>query len=163
MIAVVDIPSAPRVEASRGIRNVLLGFDGSPGAWVALGRAIEIAASQHARLMIAGVVAQPSLWLAVGAPVAPVSRDTLARDLEREMERALAAARDEIPATVSVTTHLLHGRPADALAALADAAGSDLIVVGHRKLGRLRRRLSRSVTRGLLERTEAAVLAVNGS
>jgi nucleotide-binding universal stress UspA family protein len=161
MLAVADTPSAPHVAEPRGIRNVLLAFDGSPGAWVALGRAIDIAATQHARLVIAGVVRDPGLWMSVGAPVPPVSRESLIRDLEREMQRTLAAARDEVPATVSVTTHLLHGRPAVALAALADAAGCDLIVVGHRRLGRLRRRLSRSVTRGLLERTDASVLAVN--
>jgi nucleotide-binding universal stress UspA family protein len=162
MTAVVDIPSVPRAATPRGIRNVLLGFDGSPGAWVALGRAIEIAAGQHARLVIAGVVSSPSFWIAVGPPATPVTRESLIADLEREMQQTLAAARDEIPATVSVTTHLLHGRPAVALAELAETAGCELIVVGHRQLGPVRRRLTRSVTRGLLARTDASVLAVNG-
>ena len=161
MLAVVDTPPALHVAQPRGIQSVLVAFDGSPGAWIALARAIDIAVTQHARLVVAGVVKEPSFWLSVGGSVTPFTRDSLIRDLEREMQQTLAAARDEIPATVSVTTHLLHGRPAAALAALADTAGCDLIVVGHRRLGRLQRRLSRSVTRGLLESADASVLAVN--
>ena len=161
MLAVVDTPPALHVAQPRGIQSVLVAFDGSPGAWIALARAIDIAVGQHARLVVAGVVREPSLWFSIGGAVTPFSRESLIRDLEREMQQTLAAARDEIPATVSVTTHLLHGRPAVALAALADAAGSGLIVVGHRRLGRVRRRLSRSVTRGLLATADASVLAVN--
>jgi nucleotide-binding universal stress UspA family protein len=161
MLAVVDTPPALHVAQPRGIQSVLVAFDGSPGAWIALARAIDIAVGQHARLVVAGVVREPSFWFSIGGAVTPFSRESLIRDLEREMQQTLAAARDEIPATVSVTTHLLHGRPAVALAALADAAGSGLIVVGHRRLGRVRRRLSRSVTRGLLASADASVLAVN--
>jgi nucleotide-binding universal stress UspA family protein len=161
MLAVVDTPPAARVVEPRSIGNVLVGFDGSPGAWIALGRAVDIAVAQHARLVIAGVISEPGYWMSWGAMVTPIPRESMIRDLEREMQRTLAAARDEIPATVSVTTQVLRGRPAAALAALADGAGCDLVVVGHRQLGRLRRRLSRSVTRGLLARTDASVLAVN--
>jgi nucleotide-binding universal stress UspA family protein len=84
----------------------------------------------------------------------------LRRDLERERERTLAAARDEIPATVSVTTRLLHGRPAAALAALAESGDYDLVVVGPRRTGRIRRLLGRSVSHRLLTRSSASVLAV---
>jgi nucleotide-binding universal stress UspA family protein len=90
----------------------------------------------------------------------PFTRESLLRDLEREMEQKLAAARDEVPATVSVTTRLLHGRPARVLAALADEGDYDLVVVGPRPPGRLRRLLGTSVSQGLLSRTHISVLAV---
>src|SRR4051794_35034843 len=121
MLAVVDTPPALHVTHPRGIQNVLIAFDGTPGAWIALARAIDVAVSQHARLLIAGVVREPSFWFSIGGSVTPFSRESLIHDLKREMQQSLAAARDEIPATVSVTTHLLHGRPAAAIAALADA------------------------------------------
>jgi nucleotide-binding universal stress UspA family protein len=148
-------------DATSGVHRVLVAFDGSAGAWAALGFAIEVAVSNHALLTIAGVVEEPlALWMGFGAMTVPVTRESLRRDLEREMRRHLAEARDEVPATVSVTTRMLHGRPARALAALVEAGRYDLVVTGPRPIGRLGRLLHRSVTHRLLSRTHASVLAV---
>jgi nucleotide-binding universal stress UspA family protein len=147
----------------RPVHRVLLAFDGSPGAWAALEQAIEVAVSQRALLTIAGVVAEPVVWLGFSPIVMPVSRETMLRDLELDMQRKLAAARDEVPATVSVTTLLLHGRPARALAELADSGNYDLVVAGPRKAGFLRRLFGGSVTHSLLTRCRASVLAVKGA
>ncbi len=156
---VVRTPVVPAAEP-RQVHRVLLAFDGSPGAWAALEQAIEVAVSQHALLTIAGVIAEPTVWLGFGPAVMPYTRETLVRDLERDMQQKLAAARDEVPATVSVTTLLLHGRPARTLAALADSGGYDLVVAGPRPVGRLRRLFGRSVTHSLLTRCRTSVLAV---
>ena len=156
---VVRTPVVPAAEP-RQVHRVLLAFDGSPGAWAALEQAIAVADSQHALLTIAGVVGQPTVWLGFGPAVMPYTRETLVRDLERDMQQKLAAARDEVPATVSVTTLLLHGRPARTLAALADSGGYDLVVAGPRPVGRLRRLFGRSVTHSLLTHCHASVLAV---
>jgi nucleotide-binding universal stress UspA family protein len=139
---------------------VLLAFDGSPGAWAALEQAITVAVSQRALLTIAGVVGEPTLWLGFGPAVVPYTRETMLRDLERDMQQKLAAARDEVPATVSVTTQLLHGRPARALTALAESGGYDLVIAGPRKTGRLRRLFGGSVTQSLLRHCRTSVLAV---
>ena len=61
------------------------------------------------------------------------------------MEQHLAAARDEVPATVSVTTRAAPRAPGPRLAALADGH-YDLVVAGPRPAGRLRRLFGRSVT-----------------
>ena len=90
----------------------------------------------------------------------PFTREMLCHDLEREMEQHLAMARDEVPATVSVDTRVLHGRPAAVLAALAESGNYDLVVAGPRPAGRLRRVFGRSVTHALLTRSAASVLAV---
>jgi nucleotide-binding universal stress UspA family protein len=157
-----EVVRRPVVQATepRPVHRVLLAFDGSPGAWAALEQAIEVAVSQRALLTIAGVVGEPTLWLGFGPAVMPYTRESLLRELERDMEQKLAAARDEVPATVSVTTQLLHGRPARALAALAESGNYDLVVAGPRKAGRLRRLFGGSVTHSLLTRCRTSVLAV---
>jgi|1186.fasta_scaffold639850_2 nucleotide-binding universal stress UspA family protein len=138
-------------------RRILVAFDGSDGAWAALHRAIEIAQRERALLTIAAVVPEPSPWIGLGLVTVPYSRETLLRDAQRAMEQALAAARDEVPATVSVTTRLLSGRPARALRRLIDHDDFDLVVTGPRRRGRIH---GRSVTRSLLGRGRASVLAV---
>jgi nucleotide-binding universal stress UspA family protein len=156
-------PIAPRTQdGTHGIHRVLVAFDGSDGAWAALDRAVAVAVSNHAQLTIAGVVAAPS-WLSYGGPgmsTLPCSPDQLRRELDGEMLQQLAAARDEIPATVSVTTRLLHGHPAPALARLAEEGHFDLVVTGPRRIGRLGRLFHRSVTHALLSRGVTSVLAV---
>ena len=162
MLAEVVRRPVSQEAAPRHVQRVLLAFDGSPGAWAALDQAIEIAVGQRALLTIAGVVGEPVLWTGFGPVIMPVTREMLQRDLERDMLRKLAAARDEVPATVSVTTQLLHGRPARALAALAEAGNFDLVVAGPRSDSRLRRMLGASVTHSLLTRCRSSVLAVKG-
>jgi nucleotide-binding universal stress UspA family protein len=137
-------------------RRILVAFDGSDGAWAALRRAIEIALRERALLTIAAVVPEPSPWIGMGLVSLPYSREALGRDAQRAMEQALAAARDEVPATVSVTTRLLSGRPSRALGRLVEAGGFDLVVTGPRPPGRLRR----SVTRSVLAHSPASLLAV---
>jgi nucleotide-binding universal stress UspA family protein len=154
---------APPAEAV-GIHRVLVAFDGSPGAWAALGRGIEVAVSNRALLTIAAVAEEPpTMWLGFGAMCLPYTRDMIRQQAESAMRRLLAEARDEVPATVSVTTRLLHGRPARVLAALAEQGRYDLVVTGPRPGGRLGRLLRRSVTHGLLSRTHTSVLAVKAS
>jgi nucleotide-binding universal stress UspA family protein len=160
MLAEVVRRPVPQAAEPRAIHRVLLAFDGSPGSWAALRQAIAVADGQHALLTIAGVVGEPTVWLGFGPLVMPYTRESLIRDLERDMQRKLAAARDEVPATVSVTTQLLHGRPARALAELAESGNYDLVVAGPRKTGFLRRLFGCSVTHTLLARCSASVLAV---
>ena len=142
--------------APHTVRRILVAYDGSPGAQAALARAIDIAVSQNALLTIAAVVPEARWCAGFGMMVMPMSPDTLRRDAEREMLRHLAEARDEVPADVSLTTQLLYGRPARALAKLADSGGYDLVITGPRPI----RRLRRGVTRSLLSQTHASVLAI---
>jgi nucleotide-binding universal stress UspA family protein len=137
-------------------RRILVAFDGSDGAWAALNRAIDIAVRERALLTIAAVVPEPSPWVGMGLVTVPYSRETLRRDAQRAMEQVLAAARDEVPATVSVTTRLLSGRPSRALGRLVEGGEFDLVVTGPRPPGRLHH----SVTRALIAHSPASVLAV---
>jgi nucleotide-binding universal stress UspA family protein len=146
----------------RQIQRVLIAVDGSDGAWAALDRAIGLAVTNHAQLTIAAVVPPtPPLACAMpGVMTLPYSPDDLRRELETEMQQHLAAARDEIPATVSVTTCLLHGHPTRALARFAEDGRYDLVVTGPRRTSRLGRLFHHSVTHGLLSHGTISVLAV---
>jgi nucleotide-binding universal stress UspA family protein len=154
------VSQAP-AEPTGTVHRVLVAFDGSEGAWAALRQGIDVAVANHALLTIAAVVEEPlALWMGFGAMTVPVTRESMRRDLEREMRLHLAEARDEVPATVSVTTLMLHGRPARALATVAEDGGFDLVVTGPRPVGRLRRLLRHSVTHALVSRLHTSVLAV---
>jgi nucleotide-binding universal stress UspA family protein len=138
---VEDVSRAPVELEQRGIRRVLVEFDGSPEGWAALKRGIAVAERERALLTIAGVAEEPPCWFAITPAALPYTPESLRRDVEREVERQLAAARDEVPATVSVTTRLLRGKPAVALAALAKSEDHDLVLTGPRSACRLRRLL----------------------
>jgi nucleotide-binding universal stress UspA family protein len=126
-------------EKTQRICRILVAFDGCEQDWSALDRAIELAVEHSALLTIAAVVPDPRLYTSFGMMVLPCSPETLRRDAEREMQRLLAAARDEVPANVSVTTRIVHGRPRRALAALADEGGYDVVITARRPCRRLRR------------------------
>jgi nucleotide-binding universal stress UspA family protein len=160
LLEAVDSIAPPLAADAPPVRRILVAFDGSPGSWAALERAIDIASAQRARLTIAAVVAEPRLYAGFGPLAIPYSPDTLRRDAEQEMLRLLAMARDEVPADISLTTQLLVGRPAKALASLAASGDYDLVVTGPRPSSRLRRLLGTGVTHKLLERTRASVLAI---
>jgi nucleotide-binding universal stress UspA family protein len=158
----VDQIAQQTPNGERQIQRVLVAFDGSDGAWAALDRAIGIALTSHAKLTIAGVVPPPPV-LASGFPgvmTLPYSPESLRRELDNEMLQQLAAARDEIPATVSVTTCVLHGHATRELARFAEEGRYDLVVTGPRRTGRLGRLFHKSVTHGLLSRGTISVLAV---
>jgi nucleotide-binding universal stress UspA family protein len=144
---VQDAGQAQIVEPAerQGIRRVLVVLDGSPGQWAALRKGIAVAARERALLTVAGVAEDPPCWFAMSPAALPYTRDTLKRDVVREVERQLAAARDEVPAEVSVTTRLVHGRAGRALAALAKAEGFDLVIAAPRRARRLRRALGAAV------------------
>jgi nucleotide-binding universal stress UspA family protein len=152
----VEVESTTRVADAHSPRRILVAFDGSDGAWAALRRGIEIAVRERALLTIAAVVPEPSPWVGLGLVTVPYTREGLRRDAQRAMEQLLAAARDEVPATVSVTTRLLSGRPSRALGRLIAAGDYDLVVTGPRPL----RRLRRSVTRSVMAHSPVSVLAV---
>jgi nucleotide-binding universal stress UspA family protein len=142
LLEAVDHNAPPRAAEPHAVHRILVAFDGSAGGWAALERAIEVAVANCARLTIAAVVPELRMYCGVGPLVPPFSPETLRRDAEREMLRLLAAARDEVPDNVSLTTQLLHGSPARTIATLAKSGGYDLVVTGPRPCARLRRLLA---------------------
>jgi nucleotide-binding universal stress UspA family protein len=161
---VEHLPVEPtRTGRNRVPRRILVAFDASPGAWRALAEGIAIADRERALLTIVAVVPEPSLWVGCGLLSVPYTREGLRSDAVRAMERVLAAARDEVPATVSVTTRLLPGRPRGVLAALARSDDFDLVLAPPRRTCRLRALLGGRTARGAPSRTPASVLAIKAT
>lgn len=120
-----------------GVRRVLVAFDGSEDAWTALQLGIDVALANRALLTVAAVTDEP-LWslMALSPVTLPCSYESLRDDAEAEMRRHLAVARDAVPPAVSLTTHLLRGRAAQALADIAAASDYDLVLTGAARRGR---------------------------
>ncbi len=152
-------PSPGGHEHPRPYLRILVAFDGSANSWRALERAIEIAEEHHGLLTVAGVALDPPGWIGAGPYATGITTEQLRTEIERELTRALAAARDEIPATVGVRTVVLHGRNAARAISKEIREGQyDLLVTGPRGLGGGPFR--RSVTKALLKQAPISVLAV---
>ena len=139
--------------------TILLATDGSEGAEPAARAAIDLSNRTGAKLHAAHAweplphFAHPSLvWVRYHPPYEEGAR----RILDEQVEQVVQAG-----GTVS-EAHLLEGRPADALLDLAEQIGADLIVVGSRGLGSVKRLLVGSVSLGVVHHADRPVLVVRG-
>jgi nucleotide-binding universal stress UspA family protein len=152
---VVVVPQAaadhPRDGHEHGRCTVVVGYDGSAAARVALDYAGERACHGGRIVVVHGFHPAPD-WL--GAPYYQRALD--ARQAEgRELLGSLDA---RYPHT-EVVTSLLEGPPARAIVAAADARDADEIVIGSRGFGRLRGVLG-SVSHALLHEADRPVVVI---
>lgn len=125
------------------IRNVLVAVDGSENSDRALDFALDFAEKYDAALTILNVSESPAMG-AVPLEPTTVSGDSMvvfAKDLrkfhEEILSKAVAHAKMVRPNLV-VSWKLREGDPALEIVAAAKEDGFDVVVVGHRGLGRLR-------------------------
>jgi len=138
-------------------RHVLVGYDGSKDAELALAHAVELAQAFHARLALVAVVGPPPplAWQAPGGIFG-------VREAERaDLDRRLRAAADAVPDDLSVTTQLLDGDPARELLHFAHAGDYDLIVLGSRGRGRGASALLGSVSQRVMHEAGVPVMVVH--
>lgn len=142
------------------MKRILVGVDGSAEARNAAHKAAELARALGAQLLIAHVVAPRPPTLTgedygsrVGEKWDLAERDYAAA-LLREMEQV---CRGEVNAIETTTAT---GQPADALADLARSAQVELVVVGHRGRGSVKRLLLGSVADRLVQISPKPVLIV---
>ncbi|MEZ5074504.1 MAG: universal stress protein [Solirubrobacterales bacterium] len=150
---------APRGFADREDRSLLkigVGFDGSSESWAALETAIAIAEKTHGELLVLSVADYPKYGYATVWTVMTAGEF---EDAERkEMQRTQELALGRIPHGVKAEGRLLTGSPG---ALLADASGEvDLMVVGSRGHGPLRRTLLGSTSRTLMSSSRSPLLVV---
>jgi nucleotide-binding universal stress UspA family protein len=138
-------------------RHVLVAFDGSPEAGLALDHAIAMAQVHRARMALVAVVAPPPLlaWQAPGGMRA--MHDTE----QSELESALRRAADRVPDDISVTTRLLDGDPARELLRIARDGDHDVIVIGSRGRGRITAALLGSVSNRVMHDSEIPVIVIH--
>jgi nucleotide-binding universal stress UspA family protein len=140
-------------------KKILLATDGSEGAEHAARAAIDISKRTGAQLHAAHAWVQPPPFAYPSLvperyypPYEQGARRILDEQLGR-LERAGGAVSE---------AHLVEGRSADAILDLAERIGADLIVLGSRGLGTVKRLLVGSVSLGVVHHADRPVLVARG-
>ncbi len=132
-------------DSAHGVRvkTIVVGYDDSEPARMALRRAAELAEKLDARLVVTSVTTVDEASYG-----------------DTELEE-LAHARALLDAEgVEAEYQPAIGEPADAIVDVAEQRGADLIVVGTRDPGAVQRLLGYSVSQGVLRRARCNVLVV---
>ena len=138
-------------------RHVLVAYDGSHDADLALAHAVAIAQVSRARLALVTVVPPPPLL----AWQAPGGTRGLHEAEQEELDKALRAAADGVPDDLSVTTRLLDGDPARELLRIARDGDFDVIVMGSRGRGRMTAALLGSVSNRVMHDADVPVIVIH--
>ena len=141
------------------VHDVLVGYDGSPNADLALAQGIAIAKAANARLTVLSAVPDVAAtvyaaWLGGGNPA------ELEREMTAEVQAALETAIERVPDDLPVTKVLGHGDAGAALVDQIEERGQDLVVVGTRGRGPVRSLLLGSVTEHLIHHSPVPVVVV---
>jgi nucleotide-binding universal stress UspA family protein len=150
----------------RDVHTVTIAHDGSPGAREALRFVAGLPLPPSTRVRVIGV-AEPMRYPsttpeivggALRAAVADVERERRVA-LERTLAPEVAMLRGRVP-TVDLSVSV--GPPAPEILRYAEVADSDLLVVGARGLGTMKRLLLGSVSEAVLRHAVCPVLIVRG-
>jgi len=138
-------------------KTVVVGFEGDEASERALDRAAEIARRDGAVLIVTSI-ARPLASGAAARGIGPYDPADPPEEHRAELERAreLVAARG-----IEAELDLGVGEPADAIVALAERRGADLIVVGTHERHFLDRLLHGSVSEAVGKRAHCDVLIVH--
>jgi nucleotide-binding universal stress UspA family protein len=150
----------------RSVHTITIAHDGSPGAREALRLVAGLPLLPATRLRIVGVAppmrypptAPEIIGGALRGAVADVERERCAA-LERTLTPELATLRARVStADLSIAV----GQPASEILRYADVTDTDLLVVGARGLGTMKRLLLGSVSEAVLRHAACPVLVVRG-
>ncbi len=145
--------------------KILLATDGSEEATLATQTAADIADKTGSELHI--VYAEhipPTAYAAYPASEIAVHREALKEDARRRAQGFLDEQVEKIRAAIgsAVQAHVRLGRPDEEIVSLADEIGADLIAIGSRGLGGVRRALMGSVSDSVVRHAHCPVLVVRG-
>jgi nucleotide-binding universal stress UspA family protein len=142
------------------LTRILLATDGSEDAALAGRAAADLSNKMAADLHVVHV------WTGVVPPPAyhGLSLDNYSRLAEEEAGRLLRreAWNARITGGRVARQHLREGEPAEEIIALAEGLDADLVVVGSRRAGRVKRLITGSVSEGVVHRASCPVLVVCG-
>lgn len=134
-------------------KTILIAVDGSPGAQSAARIGGEMAEGRDAQVLLVHAAPLPSL-----SPGQPLSEETLS-NMEETADAAFSEA-ERILADLNVKAErtVLAGAAADVILSVAEDRGADLIVVGHRGYGAMKRFILGSVSSKLAHHARCALL-----
>jgi nucleotide-binding universal stress UspA family protein len=141
-------------ESSTARRCVVAGFDGSPASRAAVSLAVE-RARPDGRVVVVHAFEAPDTWSS--GP----DHQTLLDSALAHAQELLAHIAEQVPdlAALDWDTEVLAGRPATALASVANAERASEIVIGTRGVGRARALLG-SVAHDLIHRARCPVTVI---
>jgi nucleotide-binding universal stress UspA family protein len=132
--------------------KILLAYDGFPPAWRALEQAAELAADGHATVTILSVVPEVD---------ARASKAGGHRWLPPHAHEDVAAAHSYLrDRGIEAEMKIAHGDPGDEIRKEAACGGYDMIVVGSRGRGAVKRLVLSSVSKRLADEAACPVLIV---
>ena len=144
------------------VTRILLATDGSEEAALAGRAAADLSNKTAAELHVVHV------WTDVPPPAYPGpslrTLDNYSRLAKEEAERLLRrqAWNARMTGGRVAGQHLREGQPAEETIALAEELDADLVVVGSRRVGRVKRLITGSVSEGVVHRASCPVLVVCG-
>jgi nucleotide-binding universal stress UspA family protein len=138
--------------------NILVCVDGSEHSERALAEAIDLAITQRARLTLLTAVSHPPYW--ANTPLTAGGIEPLAMDLQKEAEKTLRSAVDQVPASIPLTKILTEDPIREALICQIKSGKYDLVVMGSRGRGALSASLLGSISHYALNHSEIPVLIV---
>ena len=153
--AVAVAPAGYASSPDRDIRVVAAAFDGSPESRAAVAEAAEMAAAADAALRIVAVAGSASVGSAVA--IAWATYDVMLAEEKKFLQGELDALCAGLPRGLRADVRLLTGNPAALLRQEADK-GVDLLVVGSRGYGAVRRTMLGSVSAELMRSAPCSVL-----
>ena len=132
--------------------HVLVPLDGSPLADKAFEQALELF---DCRVTVLNVVTPIDATMSEGGILAPDEdrRESARERAEHVIERAQAQAADS---DRTIETVVETGDPADSILDMAQQCGADMIVLGHRGLGRVKTILLGSVAQKVVQQAECS-------
>ena len=149
-------------DSASHVPRLVVGISRSPASWWALAWAIGEARRREARLVLVHVFRPRGLsFLDVEDPFAAVPHDPNADRLEAGHAlicQAIDQAAGQLPRGVGADHEVRPGRPAAELTRLAH--GGDVLVLGSRRRGWLRRHAPGSVSRACARRADCLVVIV---
>lgn len=139
-------------------RRILVAFDDSPPARLALEQAFDLARAEHVEsVTVLSVLPPTHLLVAVGGQDPETLREQMRGELERALAHAVAAAPDDI----SLSTQLVEGLPGTAVLRAISAGSHDLVIMGSRGRGSVASALLGSVSGYVVQHAEVAVLVLH--
>ena len=151
-------PAGYRERERSGLRVIACAFDGSDEARLAARHAEYLARCAGAALRLLAVH-EPELIFGIDQVPGAYDSVELAKFERKRLTKELEDAASRVGPGVEVQHEVLEGSAVDALSEAA-AAGVDLLVVGSRAYGPVRRVLLGGVSSGLVRESPAPVLAV---
>lgn len=151
---------APSVGAEHPI---VVGVDESQPSQRALAMAADVAAERAAKLHLVAVWSQPASTIAAASYIDGAILMTAGQGIEDAVRAELAQTADRLRTErpeITITTSVVEGDPASALAAEADRVEAALLAIGTRGRGGFRGMMLGSVSHGVLHSAKCPVAIV---